>query len=101
MPALIKPWGSEILPPSSPFDMMNTIGASAAGGGIGVVGSVGGRSMVDSQGPDAVGGGAGVASGLTMGYNRLEGVVTLFIVEYCFSTGKQWLLLLNLNFFQA
>ena len=99
MPALIKPWGSEILPPSSPFDMMNTIGASAAGGGIGVVGSVGGRSMVDSQGPDAVGGGAGVASGLTMGYNRLEGVVTLLIVDHYFSIGSKQLLLLNLNSF--
>ena len=96
MPALIKPWGSEILPPSSPFDMMNTIGASAAGGGIGVVGSVGGRSMVDSQGPDAVGGGAGVASGLTMGYNRLEGVVTLLIVDHYFSIGSYLTLIFSL-----
>ncbi len=26
IPALIKPWGSEIFPPQSPFDMMNQIG---------------------------------------------------------------------------
>ena len=26
IPALIKPWGSEMVPPQSPFDMMNQIG---------------------------------------------------------------------------
>ena len=84
MPALIKPWGSEIQPPASPFDMMNKIGASAHVGGGG-----GGHSMA---GADVGSGGRHpsgtdpVSSGLTMGYNRLEGVVTLLIVDY-FSRG--------------
>ena len=81
MPALIKPWGSEILPPASPFDMMNKIGASAGGAGGGssrlagpMVGDVAApRSRHASGAADAAG---AVASGLTMGYNRLEGVVT-------------------------
>ena len=73
MPALIKPWGSEIQPPASPFDMMNKIGASAhvgGGGGHSVAGADVGSGGRHPSGTDPA-----VSSGLTMGYNRLEGVV--------------------------